>query len=315
MKTFFTGKKLLLGLVLSLSSFIPLVRSANAIAVAPQNLAQLQKYRSDFVRSITSGSMSATLDYYATDVRLMPEYQKTILGKTNAAAYHEAFFRRFAVVRYQRNDREVTDLGSQIVEIGLFEFALTLKSTGESRALAGKYLDLWEKQPDGRLLLVSEAWNYNHDVPFSDELRFPEVPAVHMALQARLPLTNDIRFELAALDKLLESVVQQHDAKTWSRFYADDGMFLYSHHPIYQGRKALDEFLEQHARDLPVFEKLDIRCDRIDDLGAYVIQYASHVANWKNGDSSGVSTGKNIRIWRREANGSLRYFRTIAMYD
>lgn len=66
---------------------------------------------------------------------------------------------------------------------------------------------------------------------------------------------------------------------------------------------------------MPIFEKLDIRNDRIDDLGKYVIEYASHIAVIRNGDYSGVGTGKDIRIWRREAGGSLKIFRHMAMYD
>ena len=315
MKKSWHWKRLIAGVAFALTALTSLVRGASPVPVSPEHLARLQKYRSAYTTGSLEGNLAAALDYYATDIRLMPEYQKTILGKTNASIYQEAFFHRFTVTRCERKDLEITDLGSRIIEIGLLDLSLIQKGTGETRTLSGKYLDLWEKEADGRLLLIARAWNYNHAVAFPDELRFPEVPAVHMALQGRLPVTNDIRFELAALDKLLESVVQQHDAKTWSRFYAEDAMFLYSHHPVYQGRKALDEFLEQHTRELPIFEKLDIRCDRIDDLGTYVIEYASHVANWRNGDSSGVSTGKNIRIWRREANGALRYFRTIAMYD
>ncbi len=35
----------------------------------------------------------------------------------------------------------------------------------------------------------------------------------------------------------------------------------------------------------------------------------------RDGDWSGVFTGKDIRIWRREPDGTLRIFRNIAMYD
>jgi hypothetical protein len=69
------------------------------------------------------------------------------------------------------------------------------------------------------------------------------------------------------------------------------------------------------VQHLPVFEKLDMRNDRIEVTGRYVIECASHVANWRNGESSGVNTGKNIRIWRREPDGALRIFLAIGMYD
>ncbi len=284
-------------------------------ALDTRNLGYLDKFRADCTKSILAENPEAILGYYAENVRLMPEYQKTVLGKTNASSYHKAFGHRFLVQEYSREKKEITDLGLRVVEIGFFTMKLALKSTGQKRELFGKYVDIWEKAENGELSLITEAWNYNHEVPFSDELRFAEVPAVHMALQGHLPITSDVSFELAALNKLLEAVVSQRDARTWARFFTDDGMFIYSHHPLYEGRKALDNFLESHAKELPIFEHLDIRNDRIDDLGAYVIEYASHIANWRNGESSGVGTGKDIRIWRREPDGSLKLYRAVGMYD
>ena len=102
----------------------------------------------------------------------------------------------------------------------------------------------------------------------------------------------------------------------WSQFFADDGMFLYSQNPIYRGRQQLDPFIRRHAeKELPIFENLDIRNDKIIDLGNYVIEYSSHNAIFRSGDYSGTNTGKDLRVWRREENGSLKIFRQIAMYD
>ena len=115
----------------------------------------------------------------------------------------------------------------------------------------------------------------------------------------------------------MESVVVEHDPLIWSQFYTDDGLFCYSrNHPMYKEKNALDSFLVQHCRELPVFEKLDIRTDRIDQPGAnYVIEYASHIAVWRSGVYSGVALGKDLRIWRREKDGGLKIYRHIGMYD
>jgi hypothetical protein len=112
--------------------------------------------------------------------------------------------------------------------------------------------------------------NYIHPVAYADDLRFEEVPTVNVALQSHVRIDNQVRFELAALNRLAEVTISQHDARIWSQFYADDAMFIYSQHPIYRGRKEMDAFFEKHVKELPVFEKLDIRNDRIDDLGNYV---------------------------------------------
>ena len=275
----------------------------------------LKKFRSDYTKSILDRKPEMILGYYSENIRLMPEFQKTVMGKSNAMTYYKAFSGRFEIQEYSREELEIIDLGSRVVEFGMFSVKLKLKSTGKEHELKGKYENIWEKAADGKLSLITEAWNYNHQVTIAEHLIFAEVPTVNIALQAHLPVNSSISFELAAYNRLQEVVITQHDAKMWSQFYTDDHMLFYSNTPIYKGRKEIDAFLEEHVKHLPVFEKLDIRNDHIDALGDYVIEYASHIAIIRNGDWSGVSTGKNTRIWRREKDGSLKIFRGVGMYD
>ena len=98
-------------------------------------------------------------------------------------------------------------------------------------------------------------------------------------------------------------------------FNADDGILLANHGPVVSGRTALDEYLEKHAKTLPLFEKLDLRTHKIDDLGEYVIEFAGGVATWRVNEYSGVSLGKGILVWRRVNGGALQKWRSISMYD
>ncbi|MEQ9439376.1 MAG: nuclear transport factor 2 family protein [Cyclobacteriaceae bacterium] len=277
-------------------------------------IAYLQKFRSAYARGMLDAQPELITAYYDEAVRLMPEFQKTVMGHAHASSYHQAFLTCFTVQNYDRTETEIIDLGTQVVEIGSFSMKVLEKTPEQQHALDGKYMTVWKKQGD-TLTLLTEAWNYNHPLEIESHLKFTQVPTVDISFQAHLPIDTPLRFELAALNQLMEATVTQHDAHVWSQFYADDGMFLYSRNPVYQGRKALDDFFEVHAKESPIFEKLDIRNDRADDLGQYVIEYASHTAIIRNGDFSGVFTGKDLRIWRREPAGSLKIFRHIGMYD
>jgi ketosteroid isomerase-like protein len=280
-----------------------------------RTVAHLAQFRADYAQSLRHKKPGLLAAYYAENVRLMPEFQLTVMGKSNALAYQGAFTDRFDVQQTDRVPLETLDLGTRVVELGTFTTTLTHRQTGRQYVLEGKYQNLWEKSGQGKPVLVTEAWNYNHPVPFADQLRFGGVPAVQVAYQAHLPVNSNISFELAALNQLMEAAFTQHDANLSSRFFSDDAAFIYSSNPIYRGRQALDAFFVQHMREMPIFEKLDCRTDRIDVLEGYVIEYASHIAHWRNGESSGVNTGKNLRIWRREKDGSLKMFRQMAMYD
>ena len=176
-------------------------------------------------------------------------------------------------------------------------------------------MDIWEQMAGKPVSLITHVWNTDRYLDIASDLRFSNVPSVRIALEAHVPIKDNLSFELAALNKLHEVAITQGDDKVWSRFFADDAVLLANQHGIVQGRVAIDEYLSQHVRGPTVFEKLDIRNDAIDPAGRFIIEYASHVAHWRNGDSSGVNTGKNIRLWRREPDGSLKMICGIGTYD
>jgi ketosteroid isomerase-like protein len=281
-----------------------------------QTVSVLNKFRADYCKSMLDGRTDHLQNYFADTIRLMPPFQKTVLGKANASLYFKEFTNRFTIHNYTRNEIEILDLGQQVLEIGEMKMRMTLKSTGTEFDIAAKYLNLWLKTNNGAPRLITEAWNGDrYYAELHDQLRFDDIPSVHIAFRPNVPVTNDLRFELAALNRLLDATVTQHDGDTWSLYYADDAKLLASYYPMCNGRKAIDDYIQTHVKELPTFEELDIRNDRIDDLGNYVVEYASHIASWKNGGSSGANLGKNLRIWRREPNHALKLFRSISMYD
>lgn len=284
--------------------------------VNEQIISAISKFRAEYCASMLEAKTDRLQRYYSDTLRLMPPFQKTVLGKTNASSYYNAFTDRFMIHICTLKEVEVLDLGPQVLEIGVMTMRMTLKSTGKEFDIAGKYLNLWVKTINNEPRLLTQAWNFDqYYADLHDHLRFENVPSVLIALQPNVPVTNDIQFELAALNRLLDATITNHDGKTWSLYYCDDGKLMAGYYPMSVGRKAIDDYIQMHVKELPTFEELDIRNDRIDELGNYIVEYASHIASWKNGNRSGVGLGKNIRIWRREPNHALKLFRSITMYD
>ncbi len=282
--------------------------------VAREHRAVLDAYRTAVTDAYIRGKPESAVRPLAETVRLMPAYQKTVLGKANAATYYQAFLKRFTVRAYERSPIEIVDLGTRILEIG--RFTMTVVAGGsQTQTFAGKYMDLWEKSPSGALTLHTAAWNHDERPTIAEQLSFAEVPSLHVALQPRAPVTAGIRLELAALQKLEESAIAQHDGKTWALFYADDGIVLSNQGTVVSGRHALDEYFGRHAKALPVFEKLDLRTHHLDDLGDYVVEYSSAVVTWRMNEWSGVTLGKGILIWRRTNGGTPQIWRAISTYD
>ncbi|WP_298311176.1 hypothetical protein [uncultured Aquimarina sp.] len=309
----FRNNFLLLLLFLIFLNVQPVIAQTELIATE-----NIEVYLNQFIVDYTKGMQNANdkffAKYYEKDIRLMPAFQKTLLGKDNASIYHKAFFDRFDILEYKRENIETLDLGSQLAIIGTFEMKVRLKNTEREEELKGKYIDIWRKG-EGNPLLISEIWNYDHHTDLTEQLKFDHVPGTVLAFQGHLPVDNNIRFEIASINSFTEEFISHHDHTLWSQIYADDAIALFSYKPIFRDKKSLDVFIKSHVAELPVFEKLDIRNNHIDDLGVYVVNIASHIANWRNTEYSGISTGKGIKIWKRAPNGSLKIFRQISTYD
>jgi ketosteroid isomerase-like protein len=302
--------------ILTLLCFIafPFKSLAQAVGVDVQTVYFLNEFRTDFSQAFLNKNIDEIIKSYSEEIRLMPEFQMTVLGKKNSSEYYQAFFGKFDIKSYEREVIEILSIDSILVELGYFDLKITDSQQNEFE-LKGKYQDVWRQSNTGEIKLISEAWNYNHSVDFADKLRFKDVPAVTMAYQPHLPVNSNITLELAALNLLMVETIPQKDAGLWSHFFTDDGMFIYSNNPIYEGRKELESYLEKHVAELPIFEKLQNRTDKIIKLNGFVLEYGSHIAVWRINEYSGVNTGKTLKIWRREKNGSLKIFRQMAMYD
>ena len=284
-------------------------------SLAREHRTTLDSYRVAQVRAYLEGNPQAMLAHLADSVRLMPGYQKTVLGKADATTYHQAFLKRFTVSAYDRQAIEAMDLGSRVMEIGRFTMTLAAKgSRPEAHTLAGKYMDLWEKTSTGKLCCIRRR---------GTTISFQRSPTSCVLRRCRRftwrcsARAGERRHQPRAgrAQQAAGIAIIQHDGKTWALFYADDAILLANHGAVVSGRKALDEYTVEHAKALPVFEKLDLRTDKIDDFGKYVVEYGTGVVNWRVDEYSGVNLGKNIRVWRRAENGALQIWRAISMYD
>lgn len=284
-------------------------------APTAEQVTRLERHRADYAQARLNGAAGECAASFAQDVRLMPEYHGTIFGRADAERYFRAFSGRFNVTRYERTALGAWNLGGRLVEFGRFVQTCVRADDGRARELEGKYVDIWSRKEGGEWEVIATTWNYSRWPEFADELRFPEVPGVRVAMEAHVPVNGGLSFELAALNRLQEQAIVEQDHRVWAQFYADDAVLLPNHDTVRMGRVEIDTYLESHVSHMPVFEKLDIRNDRIDDLGEWAIDYASHVAIWRNGDASGVNTGKNIRIWRREPRGGLKMVCQAGTYD
>ena len=87
---------------------------------------QLKKIKADYIKSILEKKPQIIQAYFADDIRLMPEFQKTIKNKDNTLLYWKLFTDRFDIHELTRNEIEVLDFGTRILEMGTFSTKMRL---------------------------------------------------------------------------------------------------------------------------------------------------------------------------------------------
>jgi len=194
--------------------------SAALPSTSPQLTSTLGVMRASRIQAILEGNPEPLVAPCTGSTRLMTEGLPTVIGSANIEAYFRAFFARFTVRAYVCSDVQTWDLGARVAEFGRFTLQLAPKAGGAELSLQGKYLDLWEHDSGSGLRLAVIASNFDAWMPNGDILRFDGIPYVRVAMQARVPLDNDLSVELAAYNLLMQRALIEHDAALWSRIYA-----------------------------------------------------------------------------------------------
>lgn len=132
----------------------------------------LKKFRTDYARSLMEKKPEVMQVYFSENIKLMPEFERTIHGKRNAMTYYRVFSSYFEIKDYKRTENDILDMDSLVFELGVFSMNLTVKNSGEHLDVKGKYINVWKKSQKEGLLLLTDAWNYNPGSEANEKLRF-----------------------------------------------------------------------------------------------------------------------------------------------
>jgi ketosteroid isomerase-like protein len=126
-----------------------------------------------------------------------------------------------------------------------------------------------------------------------------------------------IEAELARQNRLDAEAVRNHDTAAKVAKYAADAIYMpFADTPkigIDEIRTHLTAYTDQ-GRGV-TFESVRVWNEGFEALDGYVIEYPKFEVRWRNGADFGVVSGGGLRLWRREADGSLKLLRQIATHD
>ena len=138
---------------------------ASSISVASEDdLEAIRTLLSETSKQLTAATLrgdgEAMLSFYAGDAISLPNYSPMLRGKEAIRLHGEEMERmgfQFKAVDFRTGD--LWTCGDLIYEIGNYDIAFCIGDTTEVVKEHGKYLTIWESQPDGSLKIKVETWN------------------------------------------------------------------------------------------------------------------------------------------------------------
>jgi uncharacterized protein (TIGR02246 family) len=121
---------------------------------------KIVKINQQMAKAMMEGNAQATLGFYTKDAISLPNYGEMVKGIDAIKKSNEAMASSgMKVNSMEFNTVMVNTYGNVVSEIGTYKMNATMPGMANPIDDTGKYLTLWEKQPDGSLKIKVETWN------------------------------------------------------------------------------------------------------------------------------------------------------------
>lgn len=121
---------------------------------------KIEKINQKMKEAMLSGNAEANLALYAKDAISMPSYEPMLEGIDALRKSNEAMKKSgMKVVKFEPTTYKVMVSGNLVTEVGFYEIAFTYPGMDERIEDKGKYLTVYEIQPDKSLKIKIETWN------------------------------------------------------------------------------------------------------------------------------------------------------------
>ncbi len=145
---------LLLTCLLTMSNF----SDGGGIALPAQEIAAIDKVRQDFNTAFSAGDIEAMGRLIAEEGVWMPPAEPQIKGKDAVKARYAKAFTEISS-KMDLKPGEIQGCTDWAYMHGDFDRTDTLKAGGRTQRVAGHYLLILQKQPDGSWKISRDIWN------------------------------------------------------------------------------------------------------------------------------------------------------------
>jgi uncharacterized protein (TIGR02246 family) len=125
----------------------------------------IDRLREDHVAALNSGDAGGWVAAFTSDAVQMPPHFPANTGADAIRGWSEGFLSAFGV------EFAISPIEVQVVspdwafETGTWQIGLAPRAGGETMQDAGKYVTIYQRQPDNTWLMARDIWNSDNPMP------------------------------------------------------------------------------------------------------------------------------------------------------
>jgi len=131
--------------------------------LSEEDVAAIKASSAAFVEAVLAGDWAAVAAFYTEDAVLMFPSEPVVEGRMAVQAFFELFP---SVTQFEPTIVQIDGRGDLAFVRATYSMTILVEGTPEPTHDAGKYVEIWRKQPDGKWLLAVDI--SNSDLPLPD---------------------------------------------------------------------------------------------------------------------------------------------------
>ncbi|MBM3437153.1 MAG: hypothetical protein FJY07_13165 [Bacteroidetes bacterium] len=122
--------------------------------------AEITKINNNLVKAGLENNMELMKTYYCEDVISLPNYGPQLMGVKQLVEKNKKDIQEgFKMLSLDLKTDNVFPDKMYVIETGHFDISMSLPKMDQPVNDKGKYITVWERQPDGSLKILIETWN------------------------------------------------------------------------------------------------------------------------------------------------------------
>lgn len=260
--------------------------------------------------ALCSGDLKTTISLHLPESFVLPEYHFALESKSEIKNYYDKFFTLSSCHLYEKDILEIQQFGSYYLELGTFTHRYRIPSE-EEVSYQGKYMTLWTTFTEGQFKVLANIWGSSSWID-AKKLHFFDVEGNKGApISPKTQLQKDIYRQV----NFVKDAVQTGNAQKQLTTYLEDAIYMTYNDPPFIGKKAIGDYFESHYSPSDSRDSLSILPYRIIDMGAHVMTMGKYYVGWKQEEDSYYIRGKNLNLYRKMEDGSLKIYRQMVNHS